>query len=410
MRHAAKLAAVCAVALISTAALVAPADAGEGKKQEPSPEVMKLGDANNKFGFDIFKKLHKDGDNTFISPTSIAMAMQMAAEGAKGDTRAEMIETLHADGIDLPEANKAYMAELAKRKGVTLKIANSLWGDPTRVDIKQQYIDDMSDYFASEVRAVNFSDPDTLKLINGWISDRTNKLIPKMLVSIPPNIVSYLINAIYFKGDWTVPFDKRRTRDADFHLVDGTTKPVTLMARGDDFDYAKVDGHQVVRLPYGEKQQTAMWVVLPDEKTGLDALVKELDNKMFARMTREVEERNGTVKLPRFEVRFREQLNKTLKELGVVKAFAQDEADFSDFASSSMGNVYINSVLHEAVVIVNEEGTEAAAATIIADGAESEPPPPFSMTCDRPFLFVIHDKATNSVLFAGTCYDPDTPK
>ncbi|MCB9933514.1 MAG: serpin family protein [Planctomycetes bacterium] len=405
------LCAALATALLAGSFYAGGVSAGEKEKHVQAPEAaMKLAKADNAFGLKLFKKLHKDGHNTFISPTSIATAVQMAGQAAAGDTRAEMDKAMELEGIDALASNKALMAELESRQGVKLAIANSIWADPSRISMNDAYVKEVQEYFDSEARVENFSDPKTLDVINGWISDKTNKLIPNMLDRISADTVSYLINAIYFKGDWTDKFKKENTKDADFHLADGSSKQVKLMSRKDEIKYAEDDKAQIACLPYGKDGNSAMWIVLPKEGTSLDALVTGLSDEQLKGWQNRAWEREGTIKLPRFKLRYKETLNDCLQGVGIVKAFDVGQADFKRMGESKLGPIFIGRVLHEAVVIVNEDGTEAAAATIVEMKAGGMPPKPWVMTCDRPFLFFITDEPTGAILFMGTCYNPDNPE
>jgi serine protease inhibitor len=392
-----------AVALLA-GSLYTGVSAKEKAPAPPSKQAIELATADNVFGLKLFKQLHKDGQNTFISPTSIAIAMQMARQGAGGDTRIEMDTAMGIGALDVPKANKDLIAELNKRDGVQLSIANSLWADPTRVTMNEEYVKEVADNFDSLARTADFSDPKTVDMINDWISGKTNKLITNMLDKIPAEAVAYLINAIYFKGDWTAKFDKKDTKDADFHHADGTTETVKMMSRKADIVYGDDDAAQFAKLFYGKDEQAAMWVVLPKAGKSLDTLVNELDAAKLKGWRDCAFEAEGMLKLPRFKLRYKETLNESLQELGIKKAF--DGADFKHLGDSPLGPISINRVLHEAVVIVNEEGTEAAAATVVEMGPDMVTEP-FVMTCDRPFLFVITDEPTGAILFIGTCYDPE---
>jgi serine protease inhibitor len=393
-----------AIALLA-AGLYTGISAKEKPATPPSKQAVDLATADNTFGLKLFKQLHKDGENTFISPLSISIAMQMARQGAGGDTRTEMDTAMGLGSLDVPKANKDLIAELGKRDGVKLSIANSLWADPNRVTMNEEYVKEVAENFDSLARTADFSDPKTVDLINEWISGKTNNLITKMLDKIPPEAIAYLINAIYFKGDWTAKFETKNTKDANFHHADGTTETVKMMSRKAEIVYGDDDAAQFAKLPYGEDEQAAMWVVLPKTGTSLDKLVTELDATKLKDWRDNAYESEGTLKLPRFKLRYKALLNDSLKELGIRKAFAG--ADFTRMGDSPLGPIEINRVLHEAVVIVNEEGTEAAAATIVEMKAEKAAPQPFSMICDRPFLFVITDEPTGAILFIGACYDPE---
>ena len=406
--HHGKLAA--ALALTLTIGVLS-ADAQREKPATPAPkEAVALATADNNFGLDLFKTLHKPGENTFISPTSIAIAMQMARQGAAGDTRAEMDKAMHIDGVDPAAANKALIKELNSRQGVKLNIANSVWADPTRMTFNANYLKDVEDNFDSVARTLDFADPESVDVINGWISDKTNKLIPKMLETIEPDMVAMLINAIYFKGDWTDPFDKADTKAANWKLAAGGTKEIDLMSRDDSMIYGEIDGVQVVKLPYGKDKQAAMWVALPKDTDALDTLASGINAEMIAKWRSSSRKRPGTLKLPRFTMRFKKGLIQDLESLGINKAFRAGQADFTPMGESKLGPLFIGMVLHEAVIIVNEEGTEAAAATIVGMSGGGAPPKPFNMTCDRPFMFIITDEPTGAILFMGTVYNPDKPE
>ncbi|MCA8913673.1 MAG: hypothetical protein KDB82_18460, partial [Planctomycetes bacterium] len=311
------IASALAVALLGASFMTGNVAAREADK-EGSAKPADLAKADNDFGIDQFKRLHKDGENTFISPTSIATAMQMATEGARGETKAELEKALGTADIDTPEAVKGFGAELAKRDGVKLSMANSLWADPDRVTLNDEYVQNMQDYFDSAVKTADFGNPATVKAINDWIAGKTNNLIRDMLKEIPEVAVSYLINAIYFKGDWTVKFDKKKTKEADFHLAGGDTKKVKLMSRNDDIPYSEQDGVQIAKLTYGKDKKNAMWVLLPSEEKGLDQLVKDFDAATFKKWQQRTWEREGTIKLPRFKLHFKKELSDSLKAAGIV--------------------------------------------------------------------------------------------
>ncbi|MCB9895862.1 MAG: serpin family protein [Planctomycetes bacterium] len=405
-----KLSAGLAAALLAGSFVATNVSAKGEKSSAPEPAV-KIATADNAFGLKLFKELHQDGQNTFISPTSISVAMQMANTAAGGDTRTELDKAMGLEGIDAREANKALMAELNGRDGVKLAMANSLWADPTRINLNEAYVKETQEYFDSTVRAEDFSDKKTVGVINDWIAGKTNNLIKDMLDEIPENAVTYLINAIYFKGDWSVQFKKEKTKDAEFHLTDGSTKTIRMMSRGDKrIAYTTDDNVEVCSLPYGKDEKAAMWIVLPKADKDLDTIIANLNSDQIATWRDRAYKRQGTINLPRFKLHYKETLNDSLKALGISKAFDVDQADFKHLGESKLGPIYISRVLHEAVVIVNEEGTEAAAATVVEMGAGgAAPPKPFNMVCDRPFLFYITDKDTGAILFMGTCYNPDNP-
>jgi serine protease inhibitor len=380
---------------------------GQSDSASAPKAAVRLSTANNKFGMELFQKLHKDGDNTFMSPTSVAMAMQMVTEGAKENTLKELQEVLNIAGIQTADANHALINALNNREGIKLNLANSFWGSDTVLDIKPEYIDTITGSYDGEVRAVSFTDPRTREIINKWVADRTKNLIEELLETLAPDTVSVLVNAIYFKGDWATQFDAENTKDADFKLAGGATKEVRMMSRSGRIHYSEHDGVQVAKLPY-KGEESSMWVILPPEGKSLDALVKELTPEKFSEWQRATHRQQGTFEMPRFTMRYKSRIEDTLKEMGIRDAMNPNAARFDGIATTQ-GNqpLFIGAVIHEAVVIVNEEGTEAAAATAVTQRLGRPPAGPFTMTCDRPFLFLITDDATGSVMFLGTVYEPE---
>lgn len=205
--------------LASCAATVA-----EDKPAKGSGDPKVLAARNNQFGFELMGKLHKEGENIFISPVSISTALQMTAGGAQGETRDEMAKAMHVDDLKLAEHNKALLDALNSRKDFKLSVANSLWSDKARVTLKEEFVKECRDFFSAEVRTLNFSDKATVKVINDWISDKTNQKITNMLDAIPADAISYLVNAVHFKGGWSHEFSKDATKEGDFTLNDGTKK------------------------------------------------------------------------------------------------------------------------------------------------------------------------------------------
>ena len=393
---------IAAAALLAMATL----DAGRPAPQvKASAPVLALSRANNEFGFDLLHKLHRNGENTFLSPTSIGMALQMASRGASGATLAEMQKAMHGGGFDVAAANRDLIPSLTRRDSVKLNIGNSIWVDPARLLLDKAFAAGLNADFQGEIIVRDFKDPATVVAANKWISDKTAGKIPKMLSELRPEAVMLIINAIYFKGEWTRKFDKTLTRDTDFHLASGGTKRVSMMEDSSAYRYAESPDLQLVALPFGTDENVEMWIALPRSAAALDAFVRGLDETSWKARRERADSRQGTVRLPRFKVRFKSSLNDSLGALGMKLAFTR-EADFRKFGSSPIGSVYISDVLHEAVIEANEEGAEAAAATVVGFAADSLPPPPFDMTCDRPFLLMITDRPTGSMLFVGTVYNP----
>lgn len=402
----------------ASAALCAAFTLGPARAETPAPkEALDLSAANNRFGIELLRGLHKPGENTFISPTSIGMALQMTSRGAAGDTLAEMNKTMHVSDIEVGEANRKLMAALSGRDDMKLNIANSIWADPARIKLKKEFADNVAGEFNAEIRGISFSDPKAKDEVNGWVSDRTEKMIPELLEESPEGAVCILVNAIYFKGDWTTKFEKDRTEKADFTRADGSKQEIQLMhsVKKGEWRYTEDEEVQVVAIPYGPRgdedkpgtqPKVHMWLIVPKEGKTLDGVVKDLTADKLAAWQKKAYDKPGTIALPRFKMKFKKELKEDLKALGMVKAFSSREADFSGFEEGgARGKLFIDQVIHEAVIEVDEEGTEAAAATavIMTRGAA---PRNFTVRCDKPFLLAITDERTGSVMFIGTVYQP----
>ncbi len=380
--------------------------AAEEKPAKPDVSSKDLAARNNYFGFEVMGKLHKEGENLFISPLSISTALQMTAGGAKGETRDEMTQAMHVKDLALPEHNKALLDACNSRKDFKLSVANSLWSDNARVTLYEEFAKECRDFFNAEVRTLNFSDKASVKVINDWIAEKTNQKITSMLNGIPEEAISYLVNAVHFKGGWNKEFNPKLTQDADFTLNDGSKKKLPLMKQSDSFLYNETKDWQAVGLCFGENEEAVMWFILPAKDKKLSELVAKLDGDKFNEMSK-LHARPGTVEIPRFKVNFKSDLVAALKGLGMERCFG--EADFSRFGTSSKGPIFIGAVLHEAILEVNEQGAEAAAATVVEMKAGSAPNrvEPFAFRADRPFAVAIVDRGTGSVLFAGAIYDPE---
>lgn len=413
----AKLLAPAAVAAM-TAACFATLPA---RAEKPVPAAaIELSTANNQFGFELLKRLHKDGENTFISPTSIGMALQMTSRGAKGDTLAEMNQTMHVEKLAVGDANRALIGALSGRDDVKLKIGNSIWADPAKLNLNREFADTVESEFDAEISSVSFADSGTKDRINTWVSDATEKKIPKLIEDLDAATVCVLVNAIYFKGDWTVKFDKEKTAKADFTLADGSKLPVMMMhsARKGEWRYTDNDDVQVVALPYGPagdpevpgtEPKVHMWLVVPKAGKTLDDVVSGMTSEKFAALRIAAYHRPGTIALPRFAMKFKKELQDDLPAMGMKSAFDSSKADFSGFEDqpAGRGKLFISRVIHEAVIELDEEGTEAAAATAVVMERGSAPRN-FTVTCDKPFLLAITDEKTGSVMFVGTVYKPDS--
>jgi serine protease inhibitor len=387
---------------VAVAALSLSVRADEKPADGPVPA---LSSANNAFGMDMLRRLHEDGKNTFMSPTSIGMALQMTSIGARGETLNEMRTVMQLGEIDTGKANRELLSALSGREAVTLRVANSIWADPDRIQLNRAFADELQRQFDARIDAVSFADPATVAVINRWVADRTEQKIPKLFERLERDTVAVLVNAIYFKGDWTDPFEKEQTKDAEFTLANGEKISVKMMNRRGSYRYTENEEAQIVALPYGKDKQMSMWVVLPRQGKSLDSVVKGLTTEKLSEWQKAAGSQTVVLGLPRFKMKFRKELKHDLAEMGMPTLFS-DRADLSGLEEGSGRNLYVSQVIHEAIIEVNEEGTVAAAATGVAIGRTSVPRH-YVMTCDRPFFLAIQDDRTGSILFMGTVYKPE---
>ncbi len=369
--------------------------------------------ANTSFGFDIFKELIEEDNkkNVFISSLSILLALAMTYNGALGDTSLEMAEALEFEGFDLEELNLGFsdlmVAVTNADRDIDMTIANSIWYR-MGYGVKEDFIGRNEKYYNSEVNEIDFSATGAIDTINGWIEEETRGKIDKMISEIPVDAVMYLINAIYFKGNWTYPFDENFTVDDDFYLYDGTTKKVPMMSQQEKFGYCKGDNFSAIKLPYGEEKMS-MYIILPDEGVNVDSVIESIDEEKWSSIKSSLYGCDVSLRMPKYKMEYGiKLLNDVLTNLGMGIAFDPDMADFGGIVSSeSGGGIWISKVLHKAVIEVNEKGSEAAAATVV-EMIESAAPDGeiIEFTVERPFFFIIADDRSGSILFMGRVVEP----
>jgi serpin B len=365
--------------------------------------------ANTRFAFTFFTTLQeqKDQQNMFISPISLAYALAMTYNGAVGDTQQAMAQVLNVQEMELDEVNQSF-ADLMQTletadPDVQLAIANSLWA---RQDIafEEDFLQRNRQFYEAEVERLDFNDPSAVETINGWVKEQTNDKIPTIVNELDPLTIMVLINAIYFKGAWSEEFDPENTSDRAFTLPDGSTKQVPMMEQDEKFPYYEGEGFQAISLPYGE-ERLQMSIFLPDEKSSLTDFSQQLNAQNWATWMQQLRKRDGVIVLPRFKLEDEYDLQQTLSDMGMTVAFACGQADFSRLYAEE--DVCITKVKQKTFIEVNEEGTEAAAATSVEVGLTAAmPEEPFSMIVDRPFFFAIHDTQTGAILFLGSIVDP----
>jgi serine protease inhibitor len=362
--------------------------------------------ANSAFGLSLFRTVAagEPDANLFLSPLSVSMALGMTANGAAGDTWIAMRQALRQDGLSQAELNESYRTLLDLLRGtdprVRLDIANSIWSRDNFA-VQQTFIDSNKHYFDAEIRRLDFSRADAADVINTWVSQKTQGKIPSIVNSpIPDLVVMYLINAVYFKGTWARQFDAKRTRDDVFQAVGGTPTPVKMMSQSGSLRYHHGQLAEIADIPYGWDRYS-MAVLLPRPGVTLGQLRDALHQEQWESWLAALSDVEMDLQLPRFTLEYETGLNDALKRMGMEIAFDSDRADFSGINPDR--ELFISDVKHKTFVKVNEEGTEAAAATSVEMGTTSMPP---VMRVDRPFIFVIHERNSGAILFIGQITDP----
>ncbi len=356
---------------------------------------------NVDFAFDLFREINKEekAENIFISPLSVSTALTMTYNGALGDTLAEMEEGLRYEGLKPQEVNDTYSNLLPylsqTDKKVELNISNSIWYRQGEA-IKREFISTNESVFDAEVKETDFSDPETVNAMNKWIKESTKGKIDKMISPpIPDYIVMYLINAVYFKGEWAVQFKQEDTFQTDFNGIDGV-QTIDMMSRKGEVEYGEGLDYKAVRLPYGEGK-TAMYFILPDVGQDIDSFIRTMDSDKFKNVKNTLNDTEDVfIQIPKFKMEYGiKKLNEPLIAMGMELPFSE-EADLSGIRDG----LFISEVLHKAVIEVNEEGSEAAGVTVVIV-AETAAQEPVTFIADRPFLFLIEEEATGSILFMG---------
>lgn len=378
----------------------------------PSPDTQKLAVAGCSFSFRLLKELNKEqpAKNIFVSPYSASTALQMVCNGAGGRTKAEMAQVLGTTDLQQNAINAATL-EIQKSldaagTNIILNTANALWCRKG-VSIKPAFIAGNQQFFRATIESLDFDNPQTVDIINGWVTEKTHGKISSILQGpIDPATELFLANAIYFKGKWEEPFDANATKNRVFRLRGGAQKELPMMEQSRHFDYRRGSGYQAVRLAY-EDSALSMYIFLPDENSSPEKLLSIMNGDNWQRITKPgFNDHDGMLRLPKFRIEYGVQLNQPLKALGMKQAFDTHAADFPGIADHGL---FISDALQKAFVEINEKGTEAAAATMMtmpANGIEMNPPPPFHMIVDRPFLFLIEDQNTGTILFMGVIFDP----
>lgn len=400
---------------------VAAAEAQPSISKQPGDEGVnaKLVTANTRLSFKLFTELLKKqpNENIFISPASVAIALDMVYNGASGKTQQAIAETLELQGMSLQEINQANAALKVTLSNpdpeVQISIANSLWAGEAE-PFKPEFIQKIQHFYSAEVKNLNFGAPGASNIINDWVKQSTNGKIDNMVDEIGSGTVFVLLNAIYFKGTWKYEFPPEATKQQPFTLLNGIQKPHPMMFQQvSNLQYYQNEMFQAISLPYGKdgkdgkdgKGRLSMYIFLPSKEVSLKTFYESLNTENWQKWLNQFDSPDKShhsegilIGLPRFKLEYSIELNDALKALGMERAF-QEGADFSAMTPSRLR---IDLVKHKTVVEVNEEGTVAAGSTQVSSTRGI----PEEMIVDRPFFLVIRDNQTGRILFMGSIVEP----
>ena len=379
--------------------------------RELSKSEKAIVQADRSFSIKMFKELAvgSDEENVFISPLSISMALGMTLNGANGQTFDEMQSTLELHDLSLPEINEGYSSLKELLTGldpkVQMEIGNSVWsrqGFP----IEEDFSSNLTKYFDAESSELDFSDPESEGIINNWVEKKTHGKISKIIEGIPSRTIMYLINAVYFKGDWVYEFDPEKTTERNFYQESGEVKKVDMMTQKLPAKFYSDENTQMIDLPYGNGLFTMSLIKPTEGSTPIDSFIDthlSLDN--LEKWYGENEKDTVDVFLPKLELTYEKSLNNSLKNMGMPIAFT-NQADFSNINRN--GGLTISEVKHKTYLKLDEEGTEAAAVTSVGIGTTSVGPSNPVFNFNRSYVMILREKESGAILFIGKVGNPES--
>ena len=368
-------------------------------------------DSANSFALDIFRPVVSDAkgsENVMISPFSISSALSMTLNGAAGETYEAMKKTLSLEDKTLDEINSTYLKLMTEMvpvdERVVVEIANSVWVEK-KLTVKQEFITALQTWYKAEAKEIDVKDPNAVKTVNDWIADKTHDKITDMLDGLDPDLAMLLINAVYFNGKWRYQFDKSETQDMPFYVTPSSPVTVPMMNQLENFKAIKDNNLTLVDIPYGQGNYS-MLALLPDQGVTpsdvADGLTPAQWNDWMNQLGNSIQEVD--LSMPRFKYEYKRLLNDDLIGLGMGVAFT----DVADFSNISTTELLISRVIHQTFIETNEEGTEAAAATVVEIVTTSIGPEPviWEINLNRPFICFIHENSTGTILFMGVVNNP----
>lgn len=354
----------------------------------------------------LFQQAIAAGENTLVSPISVLCALAMTANGAQGNTLAQMEA---AFGMDMESLNSWFYSYL-NRENKEVSMANSIWfRDDERFSVRQEFLQKNADYYGAAVYKAAF-DGETCKAINRWVEQKTNGMIKDILDKIPDDAVMYLVNALAFEAQWRNECEAGNVVDGLFHIPDaeGTTRDVELMRFTEDV-YLE-DGNASGFVKYYKGSRYAFAALLPNEDVSVEEYVATLTGAHLQKLLEDPQHITVYAAIPKFEAEYSCEMSRLLNNLGITDAFDADHADLSGIGVSERGNLFISRVIHKTFIGVDEQGTKAAAATVVevSDECAMEGPRDYrTVTLDRPFVYMILDCESNIPIFLGTLTDPE---
>ncbi|MGM0566657.1 MAG: serpin family protein [Bacteroidota bacterium] len=382
--------------------------ASEGEQLKSSPEAEAFNTNNNRFGLAMFQQLNQkkeDQPNIVVSPVSAAMASGMTLNGTGGETRRQLAEVLgwqEKTDTQVNEYHKRLINYYNQHSGdISLNIANAIWNDRD-VDVFPEFIRTNKEYFSAfhnQSENQNF-----VSEINDWVQRSTQGNIKEMMKGSQPGDMLYILNAIYFRGDWKHEFNASQTTDSYFYLEDGSRKPTRMMWQKADLNYYRNGIFQMVELPY-ENESFSMYILLPDSTIDMNRLVSKLDMETWQRHKNNLSrKRNINFGMPRFSCEYSVGMKELMESMGIRDLFDNEEVNLSGISDQP---VSISEVMHKAAIDVDEKGTEATAATSLAKSFTTlVDDKPFNLVVNRPFVFAIEEKKSNAMLFIGKISNP----
>ncbi len=379
-------------------------------------ELITQVNGNSDFAFDLYQSLKEGDNNLFYSPYSISLALAMTYAGARGETASQMAETLHFDlnqdrlhplfnSLDIELNKRGEGAKGKDGEGFKLSIINAIWGQKN-YEFLSSFLDTLAQNYGAGLRPLDFASEleESRLTINNWVSDQTNEkiedLIPQGVLS--PATVLVLTNAIYFNAAWQYPFNENQTKEGPFYLLDGNTVTVPMMRNTESYGYAEGDNYQAIELSY-DGGELSMVILLP-QAGQFEAFEDALDGNQVADIIRRIGLQQVALTMPKFTYESKFMMKKTLSDMGMRDAFLGGVADFSGI--NGQRTLFIDEIIHQAFVDVDEAGTEAAAATAVIIAEVAAPAEPKQVTVDRPFIFLIRDIETGTILFVGRVLNP----